>query len=100
MVKKHQSDVIDELTRERCEFDDGIAITNDKTYDWYVANELLHIRDNSSSSVDIGKLGDGVIYSGYLDNGTFYIRTRNEVQNGDVVTICELVKKHGDDEST
>ena len=48
--KKHQSDVIDRLDGESCEFDSKtITFSKDKTYDWYLANELLRIHKNHQS---------------------------------------------------
>ena len=49
MIKKHQSDVVDRAAHEWCEFDGTeIDFTEDKTYDWYLANELRRIRDSYS----------------------------------------------------
>ncbi len=47
VVKKYQSDVIDKLTSERCEFGDATIDFSDenKTYDWYLANEILRIQN-------------------------------------------------------
>lgn len=105
VVKKHQSEVIDRLETETCGFD-GIEVKfdKDKTYDWYLANEILLIqKQNQSKQLALKNLGNGVIYTGALQlstsqtkNTTCKIRFRNEVQNEDVVTVCELVKKYED----
>lgn len=69
VVKKHQSDIIDELKEEWCEFDDrmGIGIDRNKTFDWYVANELIHLQRDSSMFGKVANIGSGVIYSGALE---------------------------------
>lgn len=69
VVKKHQSDVIDELKDEWCEFDSrtDISIGTNKTFDWYVANELIHLQRNSSTFDKVANIGSGVIYSGALE---------------------------------
>lgn len=105
MVKKHQSDVIDRLKEEWCEFDDKVVdlSNSDKTYDWYVANELMYLQRNNSASIKVGNLGSDVIYNGALELQTnttppetvCTIRIKNEIQNEDVITICELEKKYG-----
>ena len=105
VVKKHQSEVIDRLETETCRFDGTeVQFDKDKTYDWYLANELLLIqRQNQSKQLALKNLGNGVLYTGALQlstsqtkNTTCKIRFRNEVQNEDVVTVCELVKKYED----
>ena len=56
VVKKHQSDVIDRLSKEWCEFDErnikfpDTLHPEDKTYDWYLANEILRICQDYSSA--------------------------------------------------
>lgn len=105
--KKHQSDVIDWLDGESCEFDSKtITFSKDKTYDWYLANELLRIHKNHQSRAQgLLNLGNGNIYNGALGLTTndslktkCYVRILNDVQNEDVVTFCELVKEYGDNE--
>ena len=73
VVKKHQSDVIDKLETESCEFDGtaeephNIVFTEHKTYDWYLANELLRIQDNYQTQGNaLLNLGNGVVYTGGL----------------------------------
>ena len=107
-MKKHQSDVIDRLSREWCEFDnrEDIQIGKDKTYDWYLANEILRIQGRyASQSRALLNLGNGILYNGGLSLSTnptlgteCHIHVRNDIQNEDVVTICELVKKYEDSE--
>lgn len=44
VIKKHQSDVIDRFTDEWCAFDDvNVELTPDKTYMWWLANEIVRI---------------------------------------------------------
>ena len=93
------------METETCRFD-GIEVKfdKDKTYDWYLANEILLIQKlNQSKQPALKNLGNGVLYTGALQlstsqtkNTTCKIRFRNEVQNEDVVTVCELVKKYED----
>lgn len=107
VVQKHQSDVIDRLETERCEFDSTVITFDEegnKTYDWYLANEILRIQElYTSQSQALLNLGNGVLYTGGLrltTNPTMgtecRVQIRNDIQNEDVVTICELVKKYGE----
>ena len=107
VVQKHQSDVIDRLETERCEFDSTVITFDEegnKTYDWYLANEILRIqRVYAPQSQALLNLGNGLMFSGGLKLATnptkgmeCRVQIRNELQNEDVVTICELVKKYGD----
>ena len=112
VVKKHQSDVIDQLTKEWCEFDGPIdrpseyEFTPNKTYDWYVANELLKIHQQHPIEYrKLLNLGSGKLFNGALKLITSTVpprdcilHVRNELQNEDVVTVCELVKKYDDNE--
>ena len=88
MVKKHQSDVIDRLETETCEFDGSeVQFDKDKTYDWYLANEILRIQNlHQSKQLALENLGNGVLYTGALQlstnqtkNTTCKIRFRNEI---------------------
>lgn len=108
MVKKHQSDVIDRLNSEWCAFDDvniQFAPPN-KSYDWYVANELLRIYDLYVTKQDVLlELGNGHLYSGALRlnshsdaSRSCTIHMRNDISNDDVVTLCELVKRYDGNE--
>lgn len=108
--QKHQSDVIDRLKDEWCEFDgtteepNNIVFTEHKTYDWHLANEILRLGNMyMSKGTALSNLGNGLLYDGGLKlvtNPTLgtecRLHIRNEIQNEDVVTICELVKKYGD----
>ena len=53
----------------------------------------------------LANLGDGILFNGALrlttnsaSNTECKVHFRNELQNEDVVTICELVKTYGGDE--
>lgn len=106
VVKKHQSDVGDRLLWEWCDFDyrDDVEIGGDKTYDWYLANEILRVLGtHASQGAALLNLGNGILYNGGLSLSTnptmgtvCQIHIRNDIQNEDVVTICELVKKYGE----
>lgn len=108
VVKKCQCDVIDKLREESCRYDTKTIDFSDtnKTYDWYLANEILRIqREHQSQEQALLNLGGGNIYNGALKlttNETLGtvcgIRIRNVVQNEDVITICELVKKYGEND--
>lgn len=112
VVKKHQSDVVDRLKDEWCEFDgtteepNNIVFTEHKTYDWYLANEILRIQEMYQTQAQaLLNLGGGNVYNGALElttNETLgtecTVRIRNDIQNEDVVTICELVKKYGEND--
>lgn len=107
MTKKHQSDVIDRLQTETCEFDNTqdskIVFDANKTYDWYLANEILRVKKLYQSQAQaLLNLGNGNLYTGALElttnatSGTqCLVRMKNEIQNEDVVTVCELVKTYG-----
>ena len=112
VVKKHQSDVVDRFVDEWCEFDGPVEtpttydITPDKTFNWYIANELVRIQKTYLSQCQaLDNLGGGVLYNGGLELATkpeppteCKLHIRNELQNGDVVTVCELVKKYGEND--
>ena len=53
----------------------------------------------------MSNLGSGILYNGGLELATkpeppteCRLHIRNELQNGDVVTVCELVKKYGEND--
>ena len=108
VVKKHQSDVIDRLKSEWCEFDGwNIDFDDpDKTYDWYLANEILRIQnDHVTEGMKLANLGSGILYNGGLNLVTMpvpktecRIQFRNELQNEDVLTVIELVKEYDGNE--
>ena len=73
VVKKHQSDVIDRLKSEWCEFDGPMdspseyEFTSNKTYDWYVANEILRIQNGyATEGLKLSNLGNGLLFNGAL----------------------------------
>ena len=69
VVKKHQSDVIDRLKSEWCEFDEAEIDLSDenKTYDWYVANEILRIQNvYATEGLKLSNLGNGLLFNGAL----------------------------------
>ena len=68
VAKKYQSEVIDRLETETCRFDGTkVKFDKDKTYDWYLANEILLIQKlNQSKQPALKNLGNGVLYTGAL----------------------------------
>lgn len=100
VVKKIQCVLVDRAVKEWCAFDGSnassptnYAITPSKTFVWYIGNQILNIlRDYGDRNVAMNKLGNGVLYSGALNQGTYTITTEHEVVGGEISTKCTLVK--------
>ena len=101
VVKKHQSDIINRVVEEWCEFDEatttpGVAFfTPSKTFDWYVSNQLTHIAEHYPDQWYIGLgLGNGVLYDGNLFTSCT-LNFVNAVDGGVVTTYGELAFPDG-----
>lgn len=93
-IKKWQCDVVHRLLGEWCEFDEAEIDFSDsnKTYDWYLANEILRIqRKYQTQAQALLNLGGGNIYDGELEC-VCTVKIRNDIQNEEIVTVCELEK--------
>ena len=95
VIKLYQTRVIDRVDDEWCEFDSSPSpITSDKTYDWYLANEIARIMNMyGSQKSGLQNLGGGVLYSGGLNRVECRLGISNEIQGKYVVSKGVLTKK-------
>ena len=110
VVGRHSADIKDKVVEEWCEFDDAkdidnpalpIRIAENKTYDWYLANEMQRlIQAYPSIRGPLSRLGNGVLFSGGMLETQCKVKLVHEVQDGYVVSKCVLTKKIGDGEET
>lgn len=85
-------DVIDRVYSETCQYDSPLAaIDDDRTFEWYLANELNRLRPAHMSAVDA--LGEGNLYDGGIYGSTCTLSLVNEFIDGNVVTRAMLRKQ-------
>lgn len=100
-VLDYQTEIMDKVTGEWCAFDDLFTNTylppEEASYDWYLSNLIVDI---ARVKPNVKNLGDGVLYQGGLDQTTCRVELAHEVQGGDVVSKCVLVKKVGNEPET
>ena len=84
VFRKYQTGVINRVSDEWCYFDDNpstCAFTENKTFDWYLSNEICRMMKTYPTSTQLSLLGHGVLYSGNLEcDGR--IKIVNEMQGG------------------
>lgn len=90
----HSVGVFDKLESEWCAFDDvDVSFTSDKTYEWYIANEILSLYNGVSRAALPIERFNGVQYYGDLTNGNFKLGLVHETNSdGEVTSECVLVK--------
>ena len=72
-IQRHQSEVLDRVSDEWCEFDDkqNVEIGVDKTYEWWLCDRILEILSlHPSQRQALLNLGNGVLYDGGLTLST------------------------------
>lgn len=102
IVKKYQTDVIDRLVDEWCEFDDAkdidnpaipIQITENKTFDWYLSNQIQSMKARFGDQREgLLALGNGVLYNGGLTDASCRLTIVNEMYGGNAITRGVLKK--------
>ena len=88
VIKRHQTDVIDRLDEEWCEFDDvaGVKLDSNRTLAWHVASQLLSLMEGSpETEYAVKGLGGGVLYEGLLKTPC-EIKLTHDVSDGIVTT--------------
>jgi hypothetical protein len=95
VIKKIQAVVIDRIRDEWCAFDDISTPFDDdanKTFEWYLGNEIVRIKNTYGKTAQMQFLGNGFLYDGFLDKIDCTLTIVNEVNMGHVVSRGVLVK--------